>query len=179
MIDSHCHLNASYSVETVKPVLKQFVSLGGKAIVDVSTSLAELKVALELNKAYPEMIYTSVGLHPEFCDGTELTFNQLLLDFATLELELPNYENIVGIGETGLDYSHFLQFENTHKTVIEQQMELFVKHLALAKILNLPVTIHARGETYTDYKAYTEVLRIVSDEHFPRKGLLPQLWWRL
>lgn len=170
MIDSHCHLNASYPSETaVSSIIESFQSKGGKRIVDVATNIEEIAISQSLARAYPTTIYCNVGLHPETPNGQEASWNNIQDSFRTLTLMINTPTNLVGIGETGLDYS----FKETHgeyfTKVIEQQRELFVSHIELAKNNTLPLVIHARGVNQQDYSVYQDVLDILTAEKFSGK----------
>lgn len=163
MIDSHAHLNASYTTENIRPIMERFSNLGGQRIIDVTTSTEDFFVSQQLISKYPAVIYANVGLHPESPDGSTETWEGLLTAFEQLTSEISTAINIIGIGETGLDYSFYEKFGPNHTKVIEQQRELFILHAHLAEKLDLPLVIHARGKDLTDYSPYTEIFRIVDD----------------
>lgn len=66
---------------------------------------------------------------------------------------------MIAIGETGLDYYHMFGGD---KTV---QIELFLKHLEIAKHLDLPVIIHNRD-------AGEDLLNILEEKLPPKGGIL-------
>ena len=49
-----------------------------------------------------------------------------------------NYEKIIGIGETGLDY----YYENSDK---DTQKKIFIEHIEASLELNLPLIVHSRS----------------------------------
>ena len=71
-------------------------------------------------------VWASIGLHP-------LDAGQ---GFDYEKYKSLSKEKIVAIGETGLDY--------WHKPKKEKQREVFLKQVALAEELNLPLIIHCR-----------------------------------
>ncbi|PIY18299.1 hypothetical protein CO112_02460 [Candidatus Dojkabacteria bacterium CG_4_9_14_3_um_filter_150_Dojkabacteria_WS6_41_13] len=166
MIDAHCHLNATYTAESVGNIIDKFVASQGERIVDVTTSSEDFLVSQRIISQYPDLVFSTVGFHPESPDGVAEAFEKLIVGFTELSSTLPNARNIVGIGETGIDYSFFANFPSTHVQVLEQQRELFVKHIALAKQFQLPLVIHARGRHLLDYSAYSEILSILLQERF-------------
>ena len=167
MIDAHCHLNATYTTKSVSRVLEKFIAAAGEKIIDVTTSSEDFVVSQEIISKYPLLVFSTVGFHPESPDGTTETFEKLMSGFTKLSSMLPTAQNIVGIGETGLDYSFFAHFPTNHDKVLDQQRELFVKHIELAKQSQLPIVIHARGKHLLDYSAYSEILSILNQEKFP------------
>lgn len=166
MIDSHCHLNASYDSETVESVLKRFTDLQGKIVIDVTTTMSELGVSQQIIAKFPSIVFCNIGIHPEGPDGESVKLEGLITDVEMLGKRLPDLQNVVGIGETGLDYSHFEEHGDSMTKVLEHQRHLFLEHIKLAKLHSLPLTIHARGEHYADFRPYQEVLDILEKEHF-------------
>ncbi len=167
MIDAHCHLNTSYSLETVAPILNSFTAAGGTQIVDVTTTLDDISLSQTLIASFPNMLYSTIGIHPESSNGNAEDHMRLMADIQTLETRIPSLQNIVGIGETGLDYSHKLEYPDNFSIVIEQQRELFVTQLEVANKHGFPLVIHARGEHVLDYQAYKDILTIIKSENFP------------
>ncbi|MCC7304084.1 TatD family hydrolase [bacterium] len=166
MIDAHCHLNVTYTKNTLPGIIERFATRGGKHIIDVTTSYDEIALSQVFIEIFPNIIYATIGIHPEKSTGDESKHRQLLNDLTRIDLEIPQLKNIVGIGETGIDYSHEAEFPNNYSPVIEQQRELFVAHIIIAKKHNLPLTIHARGKDISDYQAYEDILAILKQEHF-------------
>jgi TatD DNase family protein len=88
--------------------------------------------------------------------------------FDTVGTQVSKYANIVGIGETGMDFYYFND-QSDETTIVTHQEELFVQHIALATQLKLPLVIHARGRDTADMSAYKECFRILTQEHFSGK----------
>ena len=83
----------------------------------------------ETEKLYPNLNY-SIGIHPSFIPDS----NQLLKDELDIVKEFAKKENIIAIGEIGLDkYS---------KTPFDIQRALFLEQLKIAEEFNKPVIIH-------------------------------------
>ncbi len=66
-------------------------------------------------------------------------------------------KRVIAIGETGLDYYHMFGGDKT------AQIELMLKHLEIAKHLDLPVIIHNRN-------AGEDLLPILEEKKLPPKG---------
>jgi len=165
MIDAHAHLNSTYTSDTVTPVLERFAKLGGKRIIDVTTCYKDFVVSQQLISRFPSVIFANLGVHPESPDGTEETWVQVQLDLDRQKNALATAKNIVGIGETGLDFSFYEKFGDLHKTVIEQQKKLFLMHVDWAKQSQLPLVIHARGKDFTDYSPYEIIFDFLRERH--------------
>jgi TatD DNase family protein len=96
--------------------------------VNVGSTLASLTATLALTAQYP-FVYGALGLHPsDVAEMTEETVAWIRENIG---------EKIVAIGEIGLDY-----YWNEPKRSI--QKEWFVRQLALAREIGLPVIVHSR-----------------------------------
>lgn len=116
LIDSHAHITE--------------LSTGVDKVVNIGASLVDSRTAIELAQKY-ENIFATVGIHPN--DNPTATADNV--DWNQFEA-LAKMPKVVGIGETGLDYSR------THDR--ERQMALFQQQIDVAKKLDLPLSIHVR-----------------------------------
>lgn len=138
MIDSHAHLTSSELYEEVDDILARTAKL--KNIVNIATDRESLKRGVELKKRYPK-IYNTCATTPHDVKGDWVK---------PAELE-PYRDELVAIGETGLDY----HYEHSPR---ELQKEVFIAYLELAKRWNKPVVIHCR-EAFQDFYE-------IMDKHF-------------
>lgn len=150
LIDSHAHLNAPrFDVDRAE-VLQRAWDEGIVAIVDVGTEPVEWARSLELASEQARIV-SVLGLHPNsatlWSGGIERTLRSLLVN-----------PNIVGVGETGLDYFR-------RGAAPEVQREVFIAHLRLARQLDLPVVIHARD-------AYEDILEVLRTHGKGTRGVL-------
>ena len=129
MIDTHCHLSSEY-YDDIDEVIKDNFEAGIEKIIVSSCEVDEYEEVISYVHHY-DMIYLSLGIHPEFASTTTDD------DLELLEKLLKNTEKVVAVGEIGLDY-HYTK-ENK-----EEQKELFRKQMKLAEKLGLPVVIHSR-----------------------------------
>ena len=140
LTDTHFHLTLNDDIEGI---LKRAKDNNVNNFIISCCELNNIKEGLEIIKKYNN-IYLTIGLHPdEIKDYNDNTINYL-------EELIINNNKIIGIGEIGLDYYH-------NKDNKEEQKELFIKQLDLAKKLNLPVIIHSRDafqDTYDILKKY-------------------------
>ena len=120
--DIHCHAY-EYSENEIKNFLNEIL------IFSVSEDLESSIRNLEISKKFNLPIF--IGIHPWKAHKTKSS------DITQLE-KLIKEENVVGIGEIGLDK---VFFEKT----FEKQKEIFVEQLKLAKEYDLPINLHSAG----------------------------------
>ncbi len=132
MIDVHSHLN----FPTMKDNLDEIIKDAKEKMEAVITCglVNDLKESVELHKNNKNFIYLTLGIHPEDVEGMR---NEQLEKHMDLIREHKN--DIVGIGEIGLDY-HWIKEENSQKRC-KNWFRIF---LNLAKEMNLPVILHSR-----------------------------------
>lgn len=103
-------------------------------IVNIGANLETSKNTLRLMEKY-DFFYGAIGVHPSDVSDLEDLGND---DKAILTLkEMAENDKVVAIGEIGLDY----HYEDTDKAL---QQKWFVKQMALAKELKLPIVVHSR-----------------------------------
>lgn len=153
LLDTHCHLNSSEFSADISEVVKNAQKDGVGQILDVGTDLDSSKKAVENSKRFPLSVKAFVGIDPEiFIPGSEM-FNgfeqgeQLLLSLKNELITLleQNVDNVIGIGETGIDYYWLKEKPDLKKFSSPLQEQLFRIHLELAEEKKLLLTIHSRG----------------------------------
>ena len=137
LTDTHCHLDLEKFDEDRDAVIQRALDAGlGRVLIpamDHESSLAVIKLA----KAYPK-IYAAAGFHPtELEKWNEGSIN----DLRELNLNQPQENKIVAIGEIGLDYYWVKEADKK-----AQQREVLKQQLSLAKAVSKPVIIHMREE---------------------------------
>ncbi len=132
LIDTHAHLDFPYLHERIAEVLEAARDNQVERIVTIGASkgLESNYRALEIARAH-DNIRCTVGIHPH--DASIVTDEV----FATIRDEFSELDQVVGIGETGLDY----HYDYAPKDV---QKDAFRSFLQLAKDVNKPVVIHSR-----------------------------------
>jgi len=131
--DTHCHLDFPRFDPDRREVLKRAWEAGLVWILNPGTDPLTNQAAIDLAKKNPGKISAAVGIHPNF--GQPWTEGLLPL----LRAQAENQE-VVAIGEIGLDYYR-------QHTPFEQQRTMFQAQLDLAAELSLPVVIHNREST--------------------------------
>ena len=127
IIDTHCHIYNS-EMENAEEIIKQAAKNDIHIILNGTDPLSNMEV-LELSGKY-ENVHAALGYFYSFAD--EITDE----DISLLDEQLTN-DDVIAVGEIGLDYYHT-------KDNKDNQKELFEKMLNLAQKHNLPVIVHSR-----------------------------------
>ncbi len=129
MIDSHCHLDFDSLFFDLDNILKKAAMSGVQKMLTICTNFNQLKRVKKICHDNREIVYAA-GIHPNQPEDA-LNFDQQKFS------DICKNKNLVGIGETGLDFHYS---ESTKK----QQIFSLIKHIEVAKEHNLPVIIHSR-----------------------------------
>ena len=149
LIDSHCHLDYLQREEDLDAIVERARAAGVSAMVTICTKLSEFDGVQAIARRYPE-VSCSAGVHPHEADGEGQE------DPARL-LELAAEPEVIGIGETGLDYF----YEHSPR---ERQQRSFRAHIAASRQTGLPLIVHTRD-------ADDDTVTILQEEW--RKGPFP------
>lgn len=129
--DAHAHIDADVYDDDRDALLQRARDAGVTHIVCIGAS-DEMKAnytTLEVAKKY-DGVYATVGVHPHDA--------KIVDDACLAEIErLAGADEVVAIGETGLDY----HYDHSPR---DKQVEVFRQFLQLAKKLDLPAVIHTR-----------------------------------
>lgn len=117
----------------------------------VSVDLPDFPNVLKLAEDHAHL-YASVGVHPDYEDTPEPTFEFLV--------ETAKHPKIIAIGETGLDY--YRMGDRSYESM-EWQRERFRTHIRAAIASKRPLIIHTRS-------ASADTLRILQEEGASRIG---------
>ncbi len=158
MIDCHCHLEQP-EFDTDRDEVIQRCKKELKAIITSCTRLEDLKLTLDIVKKYRGFIFCCVAIHPEYINETNE--EKVTKIFSEIEKNKPD---IVGIGETGLDF-----FWVKEKEAKEKQERLFLRFINFAKKLRLPIVVHSRNAT-------DSTLSILEQEGMKEKKVLLHLF---
>lgn len=134
LIDSHAHLLDPRFDADREGVLTNAVSNGVCAVIESGCEENEWGKALEFARGH-DKVFCALGIHPQeagkVSEGTFITLEKLLAG-----------PKVVAVGETGLDYYH-------KYAGVEQQKDVFLKHVELAVKTGKPLVIHCR-DAYAD-----------------------------
>ena len=132
IFDSHTHLNAEQFENDIPETVQRAQELGVTEMAVVGFDTPTIEKSLELNQQY-EGVYSIIGWHPTEADLIQ-------------KLTLPK---VVALGEIGLDY-HWMEDPK------EVQDRVFRRQIAIAKEMNLPISIHTREALEDTYKILKE-----------------------
>lgn len=128
-IDSHCHICSKEFDDDINEVIKKATDENVVRMMIICCDMDEVEKAIELKKQN-DVFDIACGIHPE---------DEKTLKKETWEkfLEYSKSEYISAIGEIGLDY----YWNNDNK---DEQKDLFIKQINIAKRLNKPIIVHSR-----------------------------------
>jgi len=137
--DSHCHLDG-YQPGLLAQVLEQARAQQVDIIVSMAMDLESSAETVRLARTH-QGVLAAVGIHPwNAVSPTE--------DIRSRLRKLAGREDVVALGEVGLDYARSPETREVQKELLEYE-------LVLARQLGLPVNIHCR-EAHQDMM---EILR--------------------
>lgn len=151
LADTHSHLYLEQFDDDLTDVLKRASEAGIRHIflpaIDWN-SLEEMKKMPEGDISF----YKMMGIHPGQINGPRLDEEQKLLDYCSKD-------EIIGVGETGLDYYWSTDY-------VKDQKESLRMHCRIAKAVNKPIILHNREAT-------DDLLSIIEKE---QDGTLTGVW---
>lgn len=131
IIDAHTHINCDELYQERKEIIQRAIDNKVVAVFNTADSLNSFKNIDILQKEYQNYCYGVYGIHPEFASST---------NFTEVEEEIIKRKNIIkAIGEIGLDYHYPINEPEKNN-----QKDIFISQICLAKKLNLPIVIHSR-----------------------------------
>jgi TatD DNase family protein len=161
MIDTHCHLEQpAYDADREAVIAECKRKL--TAVITCAAKPSDYAATFAMAEKHKGFVFAVAGIHPEYVED----FSDAEVEAAIAEIE-KNKSSIVGVGETGLDYSYI-------KTAAgrERQKQLFAKLVRLAKKLELPVVVHIRnGEDKDEADAFADAFEILEREAAKRVQL--------
>jgi TatD DNase family protein len=130
-IDTHCHIYAEEFDSDRSDTIQRAKLAAVEKLLLPNIDSTSIDALYKVCDAWPDVCYPMMGLHP--CSVKE----NYLQELKVIEDEFSK-RIFIGVGEIGLDYYW-------DKTFIPEQKEVFRRHLAWAKELQLPVAIHTRN----------------------------------
>jgi TatD DNase family protein len=149
VVDSHCHLDFPDFADEIGAIVERAEAAGVGRIVSVSTRVRQFDHLRGIAERFAN-VYCSVGTHPHQAhEELDVTVEELV--------DLARHPKVVAIGEAGLDYHYDYSPRDAQETG-------FRRHIAAARITQLPLVIHAR-------EADADIGRILEEE--TRNGAFP------
>lgn len=149
-VDSHCHLEMESFDRDLEQVIQKSIDEGLEYILTVGTEEPYFEKVAQLIDRYP-FIYGAIGIHPHNARDFDGRLEKVVRQAA-------RHPKIVGCGEVGLDF-----FKNHSPK--ETQKKVFVKQLAMAQDMGLPIIVHSRD-------ARQETLEILKSEYRAGGGVI-------
>jgi len=144
-IDSHCHLDHPDFAKDFPQALERAQHAGLEAVINAGGDQTSNERILEMRCGREKFFKIVLGVSP---------FEAVKLDAPALEAELvfleKHVDEIVGVGEIGLDWHYFKS-----ETQREAQTRVFNALLNFAEDHGLPVEVHSRD-------AESEVIKILA-----------------
>jgi len=136
MIDTHCHLEQTDYRRDRDAVIERCKHQLQGVIMSCSNP-KYFDLTMKLIRQYKGFVFATASVHPKYVK--ELDEKEIR---EYIELICSNKDNIVAIGETGLDYNWVKETEWQ-----EKQKQLFVSLITLSKQIQLPLVVHSRDAT--------------------------------
>lgn len=150
LVDSHCHLDR-LDLEPYDNNLSNALSyaneLGVAHMLCVSINMENFNAVLDTAKQH-DFVSASVGVHPNEVGGHDPSADELI--------QMADDENIVAIGETGLDYFR-------SEGDLTWQHDRLRRHITASRETKKPLIIHMRDAT-------EDTLRILKEEKADEVG---------
>lgn len=176
MIDTHTHLNFRAYDHDRDQVIKRALEIGIERMIVVGTDVKSSKSAVDMTNDN-EAVYATAGIHPHHVKGV---LAQLDIDSSDIEdsrylkqaqelidedmeriAKLADNPQVVGIGETGLDYhvyssSKYSKDLTSSITPLHKSLQKYLlqTHIKLAMEIDKSLVVHSR-------QAYSEVLETI------------------
>jgi TatD DNase family protein len=149
LVDSHCHLDRLDFDEAnggIHGVVNKAMDCGVSHFLCVSVHLNQFPHMMEAIKPF-DNVFASCGVHP-LNQEEVFEYDQLL--------SLADNDDVVAVGETGLDYFYAKETQEIQKTS-------FAQHIKAANQLDKPLIIHTRG-------AQDDTLAIMREHNADKAG---------
>ncbi len=138
LIDTHVHLDFGHFDGERDQIIERARIGGVEKVINIGSNLKSSQETVKLVRNYPDYIRGAVGIHPH-------NARDLNGDLLRKIKELAKGEEIVALGEMGLDF----HYDNSPR---DDQKRAFRAQLRLARDLGKPAVIHSRsaeGDTVT------------------------------
>jgi TatD DNase family protein len=152
LVDSHAHLDMEDFDSDRNQVIERAFEVGVKTILcpaDVTNSKS-LELTFGLTAKYNGLL-AATGVHPHKAKEFKPDFAQIIQDLASKN-------QIVAVGEIGLDFHY-------NFSPLQEQIDAFRCQLSFAQESTLPVIVHSR-------KAGPEIVNSIKQENFHQGGIL-------
>ena len=138
IIDSHCHLDYPNLYNNLDGIINRAKNNNVEYLLTICTTPDSFeKIKLIVSKY--KNIFGTYGIHPHESSKFSHIDSKYILELKS------EFNKIIGIGETGLDY----YYNHSDKKV---QKKSFIEHIKAASELNLPLIVHSRNAENDTYE---------------------------
>ena len=141
-IDTHSHFYTKDFDKDRDEVIKESLNKGVRRILLPNIDLNSMQRMLGVCKAYPQICFPMIGLHPCDVKGDYMEVLQKIFDYFS-------HHKYVGVGEVGIDLYWDKTFIKEQKNALRLQIQFALRH-------NLPIIIHKR-------QSYKETMDILNE----------------
>ncbi len=150
LIDSHAHLTSKEFTGQVGDVLDRANEAGVERVISIGVDMADSARVLAMTDDDPRIIPV-IGIHPHEAGKVRDEDWPIYMEYMTRE-------NVVALGEMGLDYHYDFSDRPSQHGVFEKQLEL-------ASQTGKPIVIHSR-------EAHGDTLSILTNAGFVNKPVV-------
>ncbi len=129
LIDSHCHLTSDALLNQAPAVIDRAKAAGVGSIVTIATDLADAEQALELSRQHSG-VHVVCGIHPHEAAKAPANWDAALIEWV-------RRDDVIGVGEMGLDYHYDFSDRRSQRAV-------FIRQLEIAQEIGKPIVVHCR-----------------------------------
>ncbi len=152
LIDTHAHIYDSAFDEDRENMLERAKNLNIGQIWMPNCNTETIPMMYAVEKLNPQAYLPMMGLHPCYVDENYKD------EMAKIKHEL-SQRKFCMIGEIGLDF----YWDLAH---VQQQEQVFVEQLGLARQYNLPICIHSRSSKDGDLNAISRCVELIKANKF-------------
>lgn len=175
LIDTHAHVNFKDFNDDYQAVI-DCARENTVVMINVGSQISTSRRAVELAQANLKT-FAAVGLHPIQLESREIIeegsrFHSRAEEFdAAAYSLLAQEEQVVAIGECGLDYFHIDPELDIFSTK-QKQIDVLHQHIRIANENNLPLILHCRGSRDNGDDAYRDLLSELKKDLPKMRGVL-------
>ena len=139
-IDTHTHFYDEWLLPDAEAAVQRALQAGVGKMIQADVDSHERPAMWEIGNRHPGVIFEMLGLYPG-----SVTADNWRDELDQVYAIAARGDEVVAIGEIGLDYHEGKEFEKEQKEVLRLQLELAAK-------MDLPVNIHLR-DAWEDFLA--------------------------
>ena len=141
-LDSHAHILSEEFEQDFDDVLQRIRENHIEKVMIITTSAEEARRGLDFVQKDPEHFQLAYGIHPE---DIRIVTEERIREME----EIVQDPRISAVGEIGLDYYW-------EKDTREEQKELFIRQIEIAKKINKPILVHSRDAMQDTFEIMKE-----------------------